>query len=500
MQIDVICGSVTEVLCDALIVNIFEGVIMPGGAAGVIDKALAGHISEIIRDQPDCGKYGEITIIHTRQSIGAKNVILLGLGKKAELTLNKICSLSAIAARAAKKLRVQTVASIVHGAGKGQHEPKFAVQALVEGTILGIYRFDYYKTEKKDLPTIDKFIIIENDIDKIGIFKDQAGKAQIIAESVNFTRDLVNHPAEHMTPTQLAWHASDIAQQTGIEISIFDKRDMEEYQMNALLAVAKGSDKPPKMIVLKYIGDAKQKQFTAFIGKGITFDSGGISLKPSENMGDMKGDMAGGAAVLGAMLAIGQLKPAANIVAIIPCAENMPSGHALKPGDVIFTMNGKSVEIISTDAEGRLILADAITYALKLGATQLIDLATLTGACVVALGTITSGVISNNDDLCCRLLKAAAQSGEKMWEMPNFEEYNELIKSNIADLKNSGGRWGGMITAGLFLNHFTDKTPWVHIDIAGTSDIDKDSGYNIQGATGAGVRTLIQFAQNLNKI
>lgn len=498
MHIDVIGGSVTKVVCDTLIINLFEGVVVPDGTTGVIDKELAGYVSDIIRDQPDCGKYGEITILHTRNAIGAKKIILVGLGRKETLTLDKIRSLSAIAARAARKLHSRLVASVVHDVDLEQFEPRLAAQAVVEGTILGTYKFNYYKTDKQELPAIDKFIIIEDDVDKIDIFKDQVSKAQIIAEGVNFTRDLVNHPSQYMTPGKMAWHASEIARQTGMELSILDRKDMEEQQMHALLAVAKGSDEPPKLIVLKYTGEPSQKQCIAFVGKGITFDSGGISLKSNENMGDMKGDMAGGAAVLGAMLAIGRLKPAVNILAIIPCTENMPSGHALKPGDVISSMNGKTIEIITTDAEGRLILADAITYALKLGATQLIDLATLTGACVVALGTITAGAITNNRDLCSKLMEAAGQTGEKIWEMPNFEEYNELIKSNIADLKNAGGRWGGMITAGLFLSHFTSKTPWVHIDIAGTFDIAKDTGYNVQGGTGAGVRTLIQLAQNLS--
>ena len=267
--------------------------------------------------------------------------------------------------------------------------------------------------------------------------------------------------------------------------------------MLAFLAVAQGTQEPPRLIILKYTGNPIKTEYVAFIGKGVTFDSGGISLKPSEGMEEMKTDMAGGAAVLGAMRAIAQLKPKLNVIAIVPCTENMPSGISLKPGDVISSMAGKSIEIVNTDAEGRLLLADAVTYAKQLGAEKLVDLATLTGACVVALGSITSGIISNNDKWCERVLDAASKCGEKMWRLPAFDEYKEQIKSPIADLKNSGGRPAGAITAGLFIAEFAGNTPWVHIDIAGTATVNKDTGYNVTGATGAGVRTLIQLACDL---
>ena len=268
--------------------------------------------------------------------------------------------------------------------------------------------------------------------------------------------------------------------------------------MHALLSVSQGSIQLPKLIIIKYMGDTNSKHLTAFVGKGVTFDSGGISIKPSLNMGEMKDDMAGGAAVLGAMAAIGQLKPKVNILGVIPCVENMPSGQAYKPGDVICSMSGKTIEIISTDAEGRLILADAITYANKLGATQIIDIATLTGACVVALGSVTSGLITNDVNFCRQVLQAVADTGEKVWELPNFSEYKKDIQSNIADLKNSGGRMAGAITAGLFIEEFVENTPWVHIDIAGTANIEKEDGYNLKGGTGVGTRTLIQLAQNMS--
>jgi len=301
-----------------------------------------------------------------------------------------------------------------------------------------------------------------------------------------------------MTPSKMAETAGGIAGRYGLDLTVLDADAAAELGFNAFLAVARGSQEPPKIILLKYTGDpAAGKNLLAFVGKGITFDSGGLSLKPSEGMQEMKDDMAGAAAVLAAMQAIAQLKPAVNILAVLPCTENLPSGYALKPGDVIDSLAGKTIEIISTDAEGRLILADAIAYARRLGATHIVDLATLTGACVVALGHVASAVMTNNRDWGRLILAAAEATGEKMWELPLFEEYKEQIKSDIADIKNTGGRPAGAITAGIFLAEFAGDTPWVHIDIAGTVSSDKEKDYNVKGATGVGVRTLIQLAANL---
>ncbi|HWR43080.1 leucyl aminopeptidase [Sporomusa sp.] len=500
MNIEVINGTVTESLSDTVIVNLFEDGLIPGGALGTADEALNGHIDEIIRDMPGCGKYGETTVIHTLGAISAKRIILLGLGKKAEFSLDKARALMAIAMRAARRLGSKTIAISLPGAGSGGLNCRQAAQAVVEGAIMGLYQFKYYKSGKKEISNIEQLLIVENDAETLDAIKTGAELGRIVAESVNYARDLINHPAQYMTPTKIAWHAEEIAKQYGLEISLLEKEDMQQQGMGALLAVAQGSIEPPKLIILKYIGDPSNPETIAYVGKGITFDSGGISIKPSQNMDEMKRDMAGGGAVLGAMMAIGQLKPKVNILAVVPCTENMPSGSAFRPGDIITSMSGKTIEVINTDAEGRLILADAVTYAIKLGATKIIDLATLTGACVVGLGTFYSGVITNNRQWCQEIIDVAKQTGEKMWELPNDEEYLEQIKSSIADLKNSGGRAGGTITAGLFIGQFADNTPWVHVDIAGTADADKDKGYNLKGGTGAGVRTLIQLATNLGTI
>jgi leucyl aminopeptidase len=497
MQVEIATGSITEIICDALIVNLFEGVSLPAGATGAVDAALDGKLAAMIRGKQGAGKYGATSVLPVCTGIGARNVILVGLGKQEEFTLDRLRVVAGTAVRAAHKLDARSIATIVHGAGQSGFDPLAAAQALVEGTLLGNYTFRVYKTEPDDTVIPEKLYIIENNTQKIAAFTAGAKRGETLAAAVNLTRDLVNHPANHMTPSKMAARAEEIANAHGLDLQIHDRDDIAALAMNAFLAVAQGSNEPPRLIVMKYNGNPSSNNLLALVGKGITFDSGGISLNPGDGMHEMKDDMAGAAAVLGAMQAIAALKPPVNIVAVVPCTENLPSGNAFRPGDVIGCLGGKSVEIISTDAEGRLILADAVAYALRLGATHIIDLATLTGACVVALGNVTSGVMSTDRELCRQVLEAAAAAGERMWELPLFEEYKEQIKSDIADLKNSGGRPAGAITAALFIAAFTAGKPWVHIDIAGTVGSDKDKGYNVKGATGVGVRTLVRLAENL---
>jgi leucyl aminopeptidase len=316
-------------------------------------------------------------------------------------------------------------------------------------------------------------------------------KGGIIAEAANYARDMVNEPGNYMTPTQMASAARQLAKKYGLKVQVFDKDKMKELGMGGLLGVSQGSQQPPKFIVLSYKGRQSSEIDLGLVGKGITFDSGGISIKPSESMADMKGDMAGAAAMLATISAIAQLKPAINVTAFVPATENLPSGTALKPGDIIKAMNGKTIEVLNTDAEGRLILADALSYAVKSGSKAIVDAATLTGACQIALGKITSGAFTNNQALLDRLITAANEAGEHAWQMPMFDEYKEFIKSDIADIKNIGNRYGGAITAAKFLEEFVGKTPWVHIDFTG--DTDKDKGYLVKGATGVPVRTLVNF-------
>lgn len=448
-------------------------------------------INQTIEHQQHYGKQGEINLLHfsvTPSKI--YNVLFVGVGKYSELTTDRVRNAAANTARIAQRQKIESIAFHIDNLLK--FKTSILSQTIVEGVILGTYEFKYYKNSFTN-SFLHKIQLCTSDIvnGRVG-----ADKGKIIAENVNFSRDLINHPANYMTPHQMALEAKKLIT-SNLDLKVLDLADIEREEMAALIAVAQGSNQLPKMLVLKYTGNPSDTHFTAFIGKGVTFDSGGISIKPSENMGTMKGDMAGGAAILGALSAISKLNLKVNILGIIPCVENMPSGHAYRPGDIISSMSKKTIEIISTDAEGRLILADAITYARKLGVKQIIDLATLTGACMVALGDITSGLITNNDELSDRILQAAYQTDEKMWKLPNFSEYTDLIKSDFADLKNSGGRWGGAITAGLFLKEFAEDTPWVHIDIAGTANCDKPNGYKTKGATGVGVRTLVHFAQML---
>lgn len=494
MIIEVIAGRATDILCDAIIVGVPDTAYLSSGVAYDIDQSLGGHIGSILRDRPECGKSGEITVIHTFGHIVSKVLILVGLGDPQRLTIDSLRALSGSSARAAKKISAKTAGILLPQEDAVWKLGSSALQALVEGALMGLYEFTQYKSNK-NTNTLNKLLFVAKDTANLPKLQAAADKARLISESVNFARDLVNHPSSYLTPSRMADYAKQFAG-TNLDLSILGTEDIRREGLEAFWAVAKGSEEPPALIVLTYRGNPDTKEMLGLIGKGITFDSGGISLKPSEGMGAMKDDMGGAAAVLATMKAVSVLKPAVNIVAVIPCAENMPSGRALKPGDVIGSLGGKTIEIISTDAEGRLILADAISYARKLGATKLIDLATLTGACVVALGKITSALITNQQEWVNSVLSASVDAGEKMWQLPAYIEYKEQIKSDIADLKNSGGRPAGAITAGLFLAEFAESTPWVHIDIAGTVTSDKEVGYNPKGATGVGVRTLISLIES----
>jgi leucyl aminopeptidase len=351
-------------------------------------------------------------------------------------------------------------------------------------------------TKESENQEVEELLIVERNADKLQALERGCCRGLVLAEATNTARDWINEPANYMTPTDLADVAQELARRHGLELTVMDRAQMEKEGMGSLLGVASGSCQPPKMMVLSYRGDKKSSTTLGFVGKGITFDSGGISIKSSDNMAEMKGDMAGAAAVMAAVSAIAQLKLKVNVTAVVPATENLPSGKALKPGDILKAMNGKTIEVVNTDAEGRLILADALGYAVKKGLSPLVDIATLTGACHVALGDVCSGIFGNSQELVDKLVNAGAEAGERLWQMPMYEEYKEQNKSDVADIKNSGGRYGGAITAAQFLSEFADKTPWVHIDIAGTSMTDKERGYLVKGATGVCVRTLVNFAIN----
>ncbi|MFA6989019.1 MAG: leucyl aminopeptidase [Candidatus Gastranaerophilaceae bacterium] len=491
MEIKLKQGSLTQQECDVVIVNIFEKVKKPEGATGEVDKALDGLISDYIIEQQDFnGKFGEIIVIPTYGKIPAKKVLVAGLGKAEEFDLNKIRLLSSKIIKKCKTLpKVKKICSLLHGGGIGGLNPYNCAKVITEGTLLGSYSFDKYKSEKNEDKKIAEFEIVEIEPSIIDRIKEGIENGKIVSEEVNFARDLVNEPADEMTPTKLAQIALKLK---GVETKIMDKDEVQKLGMGSYLAVAKGSTQPPKFIHMEYKPSNPKKKI-AIVGKGVTFDSGGLDIKPASSMLNMKDDMAGAAAVIGVIKAISKLKPNVEVHAIIAATENMPGPQAYKPGDVVKAMNGKTIEIDNTDAEGRLTLADALCYAESLKVDEIIDIATLTGACMAALGYMASGIVGNNDELVKKLIKAADDGGERLWEFPMYEEYFEGLKSEIADFKNSGTKFAGTSVAGLFLQKFVSATPWAHIDIAGPSFLGNEVRELSKGASGVGVRTLINY-------
>jgi len=498
MKIKLECASVVECKCDALIVNEFEGVKHPGGATGAVDKALGGEISKLLASGAINGKLGSTYPIQTFGKIKANEVICVGLGKSGDFDLDKVRIVSDVAIKAAKRCRAKRVATIIHGAGIGGLEVKLAAQAVAEGSLLGDYKFKGFKTEiENNEPVIDELVIVDYDPEKIKSIEPNIELAKALVEGTNKARDLINSPSNKNTPTHLSEYASSMAKEMKMECQVLGRDEIIKKGMDALYSVSRGSKEEPKVIVLKYKGGAGDVY--GLIGKGITFDSGGISLKPSSKLSEMKTDMAGAAIVIEVMRIIAELKLKVNIIAVIPMTENMPGGNAYKPGDVIGSMSGKTIEVVNTDAEGRLILADAISYAKELGVKKIIDIATLTGGVKVALGDVAAGLMGNNDELVGKLLKSSEATGEKLWRLPLYEEYREYLKSDIADIKNStesGGKASASV-GGTFLQKFVGDLPFAHIDIGGTAYIEKEQAYLSTGATGYGVRLLVNFFQNL---
>ncbi len=490
MEVKVVSGDIIGLPLGAIIVNLFEGVKNPGGATAAVDKALGGLITQLIAEGEIKGKRNEITLIHSMGKIAPERVVVAGLGKEEEITLSVIRGVAAEACRFLRGVCATQVATIAHGAGVGGIDAEKSAQAVTEGAMLGLYTFRKHQTKEAEEGEIEQLLIVERDEEKLAALDRGCAGGRIMAEATNLARDMANEPANYMTPTHMAEVAQRVADEWGFECRILEQADMERLGMGALLSVARGSRQPPKLILLNYKGGDPAKSPLGLVGKGITFDSGGISIKPSEGLGDMKGDMAGGAAVIATMRAIGELRPKVNVTALVPATENLPDGAALKPGDIVQASNGKTIEVVTTDAEGRLILADALCYARKLGLSPVVDVATLTGACHIALGDLCTGAFGNNQELVDRVIKAGEEAGEYIWQMPMYEEYKEQNKSDIADIKNSAGRWGGAITGAQFLAEFVEETPWVHLDIAGPSHAEKDRTYLVKGATGVAVRTL----------
>jgi leucyl aminopeptidase len=497
MEIRITLGDITQTRNDAVVLNYFEDSERLGGDIEIADRALGGIISQLIQKGEIKGKFKEITVLYTLGKLPSPKVVVAGLGKKSDLNRDKLRVAVAEVCKTLRQKSSERIDSVAHGAGITGIDLETVGQSICEGALLGTYTFRKHITKTPEYKEIQQLNILVSDANSVSALTRGCEKGKIISEAVALARDMVNEPANVVTPTAMAEIASQQAQKYNLGIKVIDREEMQGLGMGGLLGVAQGSQQPPKFIVLNYKGSQSEKVDIALVGKGITFDSGGISIKPSENMGEMKGDMAGGASVIGAISAIAQLKPKVNVVAIVPATENMPSGTAMRPGDIISIMNGKTVEIISTDAEGRLILADAVSYAKKVGAQKIVDVATLTGACRVALGDICTGLFGNNQELIDRIISAGKDAGECVWQMPMNEEYKELNKSDVADMKNTGGRWGGAITGAWFIGEFAEGTPWSHLDIAGTFMTDKEKGYQVKGATGVPVRTLINLVLSL---
>ncbi|WP_109488092.1 leucyl aminopeptidase [Occallatibacter savannae] len=441
----------------------------------------------------------ETILLHSPTGLSAKRLLIVGLGKKAKATVHAVRNAAGTAVRYTKPraIRELTIALPENVADSGVSlAAETSARAVAEGSFLGNFDADTYRTERKDISVQSLTVAIPAGADQNAL-KTAFNEGVIVGESQNFTRTLVNEPGNKLTPTVLGQRAAEMAKEVGLKSEIYSTDKLHELKMGAFWSVSQGSAEPPALIVLKYEPEGvKDGPVLGLVGKGITFDTGGISIKPADNMEKMKYDMAGGAAMLGAMRAIALLKPKVRVIGIVCAAENMPDGKAQKPGDVQTAMSGKTIEIINTDAEGRLVLADGITYAKSLGATHLIDAATLTGACVVALAMINGGAFSNDDATFDKFQTALSTSGEKFWRMPLADEYYDLIRSDIGDIKNTGGRWGGAITAAEFLHAFAEDTPWIHLDIAGLAWIEENKPFIAKGPSGVGVRSILEWVRS----
>ncbi|MGH9328730.1 MAG: leucyl aminopeptidase [Terriglobia bacterium] len=475
----------------------FEGSPESSGSAEDLPPATRKMLGELHASGELSGRAYECTLVHHPSGLAAERLLVVGAGKKEKFSDAQLLRLAGTATRYARARNIHHLAWL---APKDKMTPE-AVKNVVEGAILADYDADKYRSDRDPEKRVDRFQLLKDEAEAGRAEIEAAEAGRIIAESVNFARDLVNEPSNRMTPTQLAEQAVEMARQFGLQCEVLGPDEIRALKMNAFWAVAQGSNEPPRLIVIRYAPEgAPTAPVIGLIGKGITFDTGGISIKSSQNMDEMKTDMAGGAAMLGVMRAIAQLKPRVRVLAVVPAAENMPGGRAYKPGDVITSMSGKTIEILNTDAEGRLALADAMHYAKLQGANVLIDAATLTGAVTVALGNITTGIFGRNKEWVHRVLASAAATGERMWELPVDDEYRDLYKSSIADIANSGGRCGGAITAAMFVGEFAGETPWVHLDIAGTRWNYEEKPYLAKGPTGHPVRALVDLLTSPSKL
>ena len=483
MQVQIETSPVEKISADALTVLVFES----GPDPALAEQS--GWLADLRSSGELTGKLYETAVLYRPEGLAAKRLLVAGGGKKEKFSSVEARRLGGALIRALKPKGIRSLAVYL------ENPDESLVTALTEGAVLGAWEADKYKTDpKKNEKYVDSLTIVIQGGDPTTLGR-AVEKGRIVAEAQNLTRDLVNEPPNRLAPSTLAEAAKSMCSESGLECDVLDQAEMEKLGMGALLGVAQGSSNPPFLIVMKYRpAKASTADHLALVGKGVTFDTGGISIKPSEGMEKMKYDMAGAGAVIGAMRAIAQLKPSIAVTGYVATVENMVSGNAQRPGDIVTSLSGKTIEVLNTDAEGRLILADAITYANRNGATHIVDAATLTGAIGVALGHHNIGAFTNDQALLDRFLASARTAGERAWQLPMDEEYKDYLKSAFADLPNIGGRYGGSITAAWFIREFADPTPWVHLDIASTAWLDDAKTWMAKGPTGVGVRSFVQLA------
>src|SRR5580700_7561406 len=495
MQISLEAKPYAALETEALVSYVFEETDPVQGRISELDQAANGLLRNLAKSGELTGKTLEMTLIHAAAGLKASRLLLVGAGKREQFNS---AALRKIAGAALRYLKARSVKQLAFLVRENNATEEFA-QAVAEGAMAANFESDKYKTEKKSDKSIDTVLLTGySDAERSSAEKGLA-RGRVIAESQNFARDLINEPSNKLTPKILAQKAEAMARQAGLSVEILDEKKITDLKMGALLSVSQGGPEPPRVIVVTYTpANAKPgAPVLGLIGKAVTFDTGGISIKPADGMEKMKYDMAGGATMLGAMRALAALKPNVKVICVVPATENMPGGTAQKPGDIQTAMSGKTIEVLNTDAEGRLILADAVHYAKQLGATHLIDAATLTGAIVVALANVNVGVFGSDQAWTDKLLASAKAVGEKMWQLPMDDEYREFIKGSFADIQNIGsGKGGGSITGAWFIREFAGDTPWIHLDIAGTAWNDDAKPWLAKGPTGVALRTLVNLAMS----
>ncbi|MBZ5700943.1 MAG: leucyl aminopeptidase [Acidobacteriia bacterium] len=496
MQISLEARPFAELQTAALVSYVFEETDPVQGRVAELDQKTGGLLRKLAQGGELTGKTLEMTLVHAPAGLPAERLLLVGAGKREQYGSTQLRKLAGAALRHLKGRSVKQFAFLVRE-GEATAE---AAQAVTEGLIFANFESDKYKSEKKNGKEVDAVLLAGWDGESRAAGETGLQRGRIIGDAQNFTRDLVNEPSNKLTPRILAERAEAMAREAGLAVEILDEKKIAELKMGALLSVAQGSVEPPRVMVVTYTpANAKPgAPVIGLVGKAVTFDTGGISIKPAEGMEKMKYDMAGGATMLGVMRALAALKPSVKVICVVPSTENMPGGKAQKPGDIQVAMSGKTIEVLNTDAEGRLILADGVTYAKQLGATQLIDAATLTGAIVVALANVNVGVFGSDQAFTDKLLASAKACGEKMWPMPMDDEYREFIKGTMADIQNIGsGKGGGAITGAMFIKEFAGDAPWIHLDIAGTAWLDEAKPWAAKGASAVAVRTLVELVTKL---